>query len=177
MEFIYEARIPKSRIAVFLGVKGSIKRRIEKTLEIKIEVDSESGDISLIGDDSLKLMTAQSIAKAIGRGFNPQIALELIDSESVFESLDITHYTGSKKNNLIRARARVIGTQGKARKYIGELTNTHIAIYGKTISILGKYEEVEFARKAFESLLSGQRHSTVYAWLEKKKKERMRKMY
>jgi len=177
MEFRYEVKIPKARVAVFLGVKGSVKRKIQKTLEITIEVDSDTGDISLSGDNSLNLIIGQNIARAIGRGFNPEIALELLNEDAIFESLDITHYVGAKKNNLMRAKARVIGTEGKARKYIEELTDTHIVIYGKTVSIIGNYETADLARKAFESLLAGQRHSTVYTWLEKKKKQSRHKMY
>ena len=177
MEFRYEAKIPKARVAVFLGVKGSIKKRIEKELDIKIDVNSDTGDIALAGDDSLKLIIGQSIARAIGRGFNPLDALDLLNDDAIFESLDIAHYVGNKKNRIITARARAIGSEGTARKYIEELTDTKIAVYGKTISIIGNYETAELARKSFESLLSGQRHSTVYAWLEKKKKEMKVSMY
>ena len=73
---------------------------------------------------------------------------------------------------MIRIRARVIGEGGKTREYIEKLTETHIVIYGKTVGIIGNYEVVGLVRRAFEGLLSGQRHSTVYTWLEKNVKER-----
>ena len=65
----------------------------------------------------------------------------------------------------------MIGTGGKARKVISEITNTDIVIYGKTIGIIGSYDGVRLARIAFESLLSGNRHTTVYDWLQKEKKK------
>src|SRR3989338_6699319 len=146
MEFSYEVKIPKDRIAVLLGVKGSTKKELEKALGIKIN-------------------------------FNSKLAIDLIDENVAFETIDITEYAGTSEKGLIRARSRAIGAEGKARKYIEQLTDTHAIIYGKTIGIIGHYENVALTRKAFESLLGGARHSTVYAWLEKQRKRLKYKMY
>ncbi len=172
MEFNYQVRIPKERIAVLLGVKGVTKKLVEKRLDIKMKIDSEDGIVDLLGDDSLNLLIAQSVVKAIGRGFNPDIALNLLEENNQLEIIDITDFTGDSKKKLIRIRARVIGEGGKTREYIEKLTETHIVIYGKTVGIIGNYEVVGLVRRAFEGLLSGQRHSTVYTWLEKNVKER-----
>lgn len=177
MEFNYETRIPKERIAVLLGVKGETKKRIEKILKIKIKVDSEDGAIILSGDDSLNLIVGQNVVKAIGRGFNPEVALELTNEDSQLEVIDMTEFTGESKKKFVRIKARAIGEGGKARKYIEQLTETNIAIYGKTVGIIGDYENVNLARRAFEGLLSGQRHSTVYAWLEKNMKSKKHLLY
>ena len=170
MEYNYDILIPKDRIAVLVGEKGTVKNLIQKKLEIKIKIDSETGDINLTGEDSLHLVIAQNIVKAIGRGFNPNIALELLNDESTFELIDMTEYSKTK-NNIDRLRARAIGTGGKARKYIENLTDTKIVIYGRTIGIIGDHEGVSLARRGFEGLLSGQRHSTVYSFLEKQRKK------
>lgn len=177
MEFSYEVKIPKDRIAVLVGTKGSVKKGIEKKMNVKMQIDSKEGDVVLTGDDSIVLMTAQNIVKAIGRGFNPEVALELIGEDGCLEIIDITNHADDSKKVLARVRARVIGTGGKARKTIEELTNTSVVIYGKTISIIGDYEGVKLARRAFESLLSGSRHSTVYSWLEKQRKKMKVEMY
>lgn len=177
MEFSYEVKIPKERVAVLLGTKGSMKKKIEKSLDIRLNVDSEEGDVVLQGEDSLSLMTGQNIVKAIGRGFNPEIAIELLDEENCLELINIDDYSGDSKDKIIRLRARVIGTGGKARTTIEELTGTKIVVYGKTIGMIGNYEGVALARKAFESLLGGSRHTTVYIWLEKHRKDIRYKMY
>lgn len=177
MEFSYEVKIPKDRVAVLIGVKGKVKKKIEKTLNIEMTIDSKEGDVVLQGDDSLLLVTAQNIVKAIGRGFNPDIALELLGEESYLEIIDISDYSGESKTKLTRLKSRIIGTGGKARKTIEKLTDTNIIIYGKTIGIIGNYESVSLARKAFESLLGGSRHSGVYSWLEKHRKEIKHKLY
>ncbi len=170
MEFSYDLKVPKDRIAILLGVKGSVKKSIEKDLNIKMTVDSKEGDVVLEGDDSLSLMTAQNIVKAISRGFNPEIAFELINENNYLEVISLEDYAGDSKAKFIRLKARVIGTDGKARKTIEKLTSTTSVVYGKTISIIGDYGGVALARRAFEALLSGSRHSAVYSFLEKNRK-------
>lgn len=171
MEFQYELKIPRDRIAVLVGKKGNVKRTIEKNLNLRLKIDSKEGDVFIHGDDALDLSTAQNIIKAIGRGFNPEVALMLLEDEYVFQMIDLTDFAGKSKKALFRLKSRAIGSGGKARRNIEELTNTHIIIYGKTLAIIGDYAHVDLARKAFESLLAGSRHSTVYAWLEKQAKE------
>ena len=173
MEFSYIVKIPKERIAVLVGEKGKTKKKIEKAFEIKIIVDSREGDVALEGDDGINLMGEQNVVKEIGRGFNPDYAIDLSNEDKYLEIIDITEYSRNSKKNLIRLRSRAIGTGGKARTTIERLTDTHISVYGKTISIIGSYEDVALARRAFESILNGSRHSTVYAMLEKKKKSRV----
>lgn len=177
MEFDYEIKIPKDRIAVLIGEKGATRRKIEKRLKIKLEIDSEEGDVKLKGEDSLNLLTGQNVVKAIGRGFNPNKALDLLKEDVVMETIDMTDYSKGSKSRLITIRGRMIGTEGKARKHLEYITGTHISVYGKTICILGPYEYVGLARKAIESLLTGSRHATVYAWLERQMKEYKKSFY
>ncbi|RLE45469.1 hypothetical protein DRJ25_05625 [Candidatus Woesearchaeota archaeon] len=72
---------------------------------------------------------------------------------------------------MIRVKGRVIGREGKTRELIEETTETTVCVYGKTIGILGRPENVMIARKAVENLLKGSTHSSVYKWLEKRRKE------
>jgi len=177
MEFRYEIKIPKERIAVLVGIKGSVKRKIEKKLLIKMQINSDEGDIILIGNDSFNLLKAQNIVKAIGRGFNPNTAVDLANENTALEIIDITEYSGDSKKRLEQVKARAIGTGGKTRKIVSNLTDTDVVIYGKTVGLIGSYEGVKVARLAFESLLSGSRHTTIYAWLEKEKKKSKGNIY
>ncbi len=177
MEFSYEVKIPKDRVAVLIGIKGEIKKKIEKALDVKLFIDSKEGDVVVKGEDSLVLITAQNVVRAIGRGFSPEAASELLNENNYLEIIDISEFAGNSKTGMIRVRSRIIGTGGKARKTIEGLTTTSVVIQGKTIAIIGDYESVRLARMAFENLLMGSRHSTVYAMLEKKRKEMRRSLY
>lgn len=171
MEYSYELKIPKDRVAVLIGTKGEIKKHIEEETNSKIFVDSKEGDVRITGDDSLGLFSAREIIKAIGRGFSPEVALLILKSDYAFELLSISDYVGKSQKTSRRLKARVIGTEGKTRKHIEEMTETHLSVYGKTIGIIGEAEKVMIARRAIESILAGATHTSVYKWLEKKIKE------
>ncbi len=163
--FEYQVKIPKDRIAVVIGEKGVMKRRLESELGITLDVDSQEGDVFLLGKDSVRLFSAQDVIKAIGRGFNPEIALRLLKTEYVLELIDVTDYANTK-NKAIRLKGRVIGENGKSRRAIESLTETSMSVYGKTIGIIGQAEHVMTAKKAVDMLLSGAPHSTVFRMLE-----------
>ena len=175
-EFSYSVKIPKDRVAVIIGQKGQTKRSLETLTGCSVEVDSKEGEIVISGKDSLQLFILKEIVTAIARGFNPEIARLLIKGDYGIEVIVIADYARTK-NDLIRLRGRLIGEGGKSRKVIEELTQTHMSVYGKTVSIIGELTWIPLARKAIEQLLKGANHSTVYKMREKKRKTLKREAY
>ena len=173
-EYSYELKIPLARVAVVIGTSGKVKKEIEETTGTHLQIDSSEGDVFITGEDALGLYTAREVIGAIGRGFNPEIAKLLLRPEYASEQINIDDYAKTKKHE-IRLRGRVIGTEGKARMVIEELTDCNISVYGKTITIIGEIEKVAICKRAVENLLSGSQHSTVYRWLEKQRREIKRK--
>ncbi|RMD58473.1 RNA-processing protein [Candidatus Woesearchaeota archaeon] len=169
-EFAYELRIPRERIAVLIGKKGKIKSDIERATKTKIEIDSKEGEVRIRGKDALLLYVAREIIRAIGRGFNPEAAQQLLKQDYGFELISITDYARNQ-GDVERLRGRVIGEGGKSRRTIEELTGASLCVYGKTVGIIAPIETIHLARKAVEMLLSGSMHSTVYRWLERKRRE------
>jgi ribosomal RNA assembly protein len=174
-EYNYELKIPKDRVAVLIGTKGEVKRDIETVTKTKLDIDSEEGDVVISGGDALGLFTAREIVEAIGRGFNPDFAKLLLKQDYVLDMISIKDYAGKSKDTALRLKGRVIGKEGKSRKTIEMLTDTHISIYGKTIGIIGGPDGVDNARQAIEALLKGSPHGNVYKSLERKQKEMKQK--
>ena len=168
--YFYEIKIPKERIAVLIGKDGKTKKQIEEQTKTKIKINSQEGDVSVSGEDAINLYTTRELIRAIGRGFNPEIAQLLLKSDYLFDIIRLNDIAKTK-NDLVRLKGRVIGREGKCRRYIEELTDTHISVYGKTISIIGEAQNVSICRRAIESLLKGSSHGNVYKWLEKQRKE------
>jgi|APSaa5957512576_1039674.scaffolds.fasta_scaffold135052_1 ribosomal RNA assembly protein len=162
-----EIKIPRERIAILIGEKGVTKRQVEKVTKTKIDVNSKDGDVFIDGEDSLLVVTAGHIVKAIGRGFNPNIAMGLAREDTIMEMVNIQDFVGSSKKSEEITKARIIGTGGKARKTIETMTDTQVSIYGKTVAIIGKPESVFLARRAVEIILNGAPHSHAYMWVRK----------
>ncbi len=169
-EFAYEIRIPKDRIAVLIGTKGEGKRDLEIASKVKLNIDSKEGVVTIAGADALNLYVCREMVLAIGRGFSPEIAKLLLKPDFGIELMSVKDFAKSD-NDAVRIKGRVIGESGKSRRTIEELTGTHVAVYGNTVGLIGELEWLPMARKAVESLLSGQPHASVYKWLEQRKKE------
>ena len=168
MDYNYELKIPKERVAVLVGRKGSVKRELEDLTSSKLDIDSKEGDVRIKGSNSILMFSLVDVVKAIGRGFNPDIARLLLKQDYVLEIVNISEFVPNK-NHYERIKGRVIGANGKTRETIEKLTETFISVYGKTVSIIGSSDRVVIARKAIDSLLQGSTHANVYSFLEKSK--------
>lgn len=168
-EYSYDLRITKDRIAVLIGTKGETKNDLEKETDCKIDIDSKEGDVTITGKDALKLFILRELIKAIGRGFNPEIAKQLLKQDYALEVISLNDYS-KEKSGQQRLKGRVIGADGKSRNTLELLTECSISVYGKTISILGSVENIGNCKRAVETLLSGSPHANVYKWLERQKK-------
>ena len=167
---IYEIKIPKRRVAVLIGEKGSDKRKIEKLTKCKINVNSE-GEVKIESKESLEGYECFNIVKAIGRGCRPDVASQLINEENCCEIIDVTSYSGKNKAKERRIKGRIIGKGGKIRKTVEYVTGTNIVVYGKTVCIVGNMEEVNIARTAVNDILKGAPIGPVLGVIERKMKE------
>lgn len=172
-DYSYELKIPKDRVAVLIGTEGEMKNQLEEATETKLDIDSQEGEVKIVGSDALKLYQTREIVRAIGRGFNPDIAMLLLKQDYIFELINLMDFVKGK-NHLLRVKGRIIGTEGKSRKTIEMLTETHVSVYGKTVGVIGLMEGVQEARKAIEALLSGSSHANVYKGLERFRREQRR---
>ncbi|NIO20464.1 MAG: RNA-processing protein [Candidatus Aenigmarchaeota archaeon] len=152
-------KIPEKRKGVLIGKDGSVKKELEKLTKTKIEVDE---DIVIEGE-SLNVIKAKDIIKAIGRGFSPEKAFKLLDDQYQLVVISLGNETEKTMKRLL---SRVIGRKGLCKRRIEMRTRTDISIYGKTISIIGNWKDVEKAEKAIEMVLGGKPHSYVYKFLE-----------
>jgi len=158
----YIVKIPKKQIYLLKKNNEKFKKHFEKITDTELELNDE---VSFETDDPVKAITIQQILLAFGRGFDMDVALNLLDDEYGLEVVDLKDYTKSR-SRLITIKGRIIGTNGKTKKTIEKFTDTKLAISGKTVSILGKWGQIPIARRAVEMLIEGAMHSTVYRWLE-----------
>ncbi len=169
-------RIPKERVGVLIGQGGETKRAIEKMLSVTLQVESDSGGVTIMlsekAEDPSVLLRAKEVVTAIGRGFSPEHAFRLIhDEETVLDIIDLRTIFGRSESDIRRVKGRIIGMEGKTRRIIEELTDTNIAVYGHTVGIIGKIEHAQVAREAIQMLIQGSQHATVYKFLHRKRRE------
>jgi len=167
-----EVKIPNDRIGAIIGKNGETRRNLEKALGVTIEVDSQSGLISVSKEDDIIIeLKAIDVIKAIGRGFSPSRAKKLLDDEEmVLDIIDVSDIADTP-DKLARIRGRIIGKEGKAREQIENMTGAYISVYGKTVAIIGLPDQADDAHTAISMLINGSEHSSVFNFLDRKRKE------
>ena len=172
------SRVPKDRIAVLIGKSGKTRMMIEESYSGKLSIDSQTGDVSILwdeGTDPVKRMKVPDVITAIARGFAPERAIELVKDDVFLRMYDIREWVGRQPNQTRRMRSRLIGTNGRIRTLIEEMSGCEIAIYGSTVAIIGDNEGLALATPAIEGILEGSEHSTVLFGLEQdKRRQRLR---
>lgn len=173
MPILY-ARVPDDRVGVLIGSGGRTKREIAERTHTGVEVDTEEGEVRLEGPDTdpISVLKARDIVLAIGRGFSPERAFRLLKENTFLGILDIKFTTGHhEKAALRRIRSRVIGTGGRARERIEELSGCSVSVYGSTVALIGEEDQLERATRAVELLLKGSEHSTVFHLLARMRRD------
>ncbi|MBI4177018.1 MAG: RNA-processing protein [Candidatus Aenigmarchaeota archaeon] len=158
IEFV---KLPDERKAVVIGKNAAVKKGIEEATDTEITVDD---DVKVEGENAVGVMDAKNIITAIGRGFPPEKALKLSNSDNMLEIISLKDYSPKKR---MTQKSRVIGTKGRTRKLIEEFTGCDLSVYGDTVSIIGEWEKANIAKQAVEQILAGRSHAAVYKFLEK----------
>ena len=169
-------KIPRERVGVLIGPDGKTKKHIEDKLGVELQIDSEAGDVSITmaekAEDPSMLFKAKDLVTAIGRGFSPEHAFRLVrDEEAMLDLIDLRSVFGKSDADIKRIQGRIIGTNGKTRRIIEELTDTNVSVFGHTVGIIGTMELIQIAREAIEMLIKGSMHGTVYRFLHRKRRD------
>jgi len=143
---------------------------------VELQIESSSGGVAITQKqksvDPSTLFTAKDIISAIGRGFAPNQAFRLIrNADEIFDFVDLRLIFGHSDSDIRRVKSRVIGSNGKTRRLIEELTETSLVIYGHTIGIIGTFTQLEIARNAIQMIINGSQHTTVYKFLQRKRND------
>jgi ribosomal RNA assembly protein len=167
-------RVPEDRVAVVIGTGGRTRREIATRTATNVEIDAEEGEVQIDAPDTdpMGALKARDIVLAIGRGFSPERAFRLLKENTYLGVLDIKFTTGKhEKAALRRIRSRVIGTRGRARSRIEELSGCSVSVYGSTVALIGEEEQLDRATRAVELLLKGSEHSTVFHLLARMRRD------
>lgn len=135
---------------------------LEKNLGIKIKINGKEITIDGKPEDEYY---AEKIIDALSLGFPLQVALLIKDDDYAFEVINIKEFT--KRKDLERIRARIIGSGGKTLKVLEDLTKCDFQVKENNVGIIGDAEYIKNAEDAVMSLIRGAKHAKVYNYLEK----------
>lgn len=138
------------------------KRRLEEELNVRITTNRKEIFIEGEAEDEY---IAEKVIDALNMGFPLKVALLIKNEDFVLEILNIKDYT--KRHDLKRIRARIIGTGGKTLRALCNLTKCFFEVKNNDVGIIGHNEYIETAQEGILSIIKGTKHANVYAYLEK----------
>lgn len=163
-------KIPAERVAALVGRNGEAKKQIEKAAGVRLKVDEE-GEVMIEGDAE-KIFFAKDVVRAVGRGFEPRVALKILREGFHFHVINLKEYTNTN-NAMRRIKGRIIGEKGRIKDEIENAADSHISIYGHTVGVIGPMDSVQIALEAVGMIINGAMHSTVLNYLAKAKRNLM----
>lgn len=137
-------------------------RLIETKLDVKISV---KGKQVTIEGDSVNEYETTLVIDALDFGFDIKDALSLIHEAYIFRKIPIKQYT--RRKDLEEVRGRVIGTEGKTKRTMENVSGCAIVVHDNMIGIIGLAEGIEEATTAVTNLVRGTKQSNVYRFLER----------
>ncbi|MGC8850674.1 MAG: KH domain-containing protein [Candidatus Micrarchaeia archaeon] len=166
-------------IAVERKVLNALQKNDRKAWK---EIERKGGvRLSLAGEESISVEAtdlqqqgaewmAEKVLEALSLGFPCSRAIKLFNDDYYLEVLDLDLIMRRNAKQITRYKARVIGSGGKAKSKIEELTGAFLSVADDKIGLIGKYDELSQAKEAVTRLLEGSTHSSVYSFLERKRK-------
>ncbi len=157
---------------------GFLEKVQEKGLKVKldrenqtIEFYAEDPFVELKGKDVLTAFTQSEGSIDLNR------AIGLFSEDTYLKVIDLGEIYNDNEKTITRILSRIIGTNGKTKLIIEEITESSITIYKDKIFIIGFLEEIHLAHEAIDSLMAGTTHKKVYTFLERgRRKIREEKM-
>jgi len=155
---------------IYVGNVGKVlqnKKKLESELEVKI---TNKGKLIFVDGKAEKEFTALQVMEAIKLGFSVDKALLLQNEEIILQTVHIKDIT--KRQDLGRVRARIIGTQGKTLKTLNNITNCEFSVLDNEVGIIGSTEAIEDGKQSIISIVQGSKQSNVYSRAEKQRKRK-----
>jgi KH domain-containing protein len=131
---------------------------------VKVNFSFGKDRVTIKGSEMNEFLV-EKIVQAVDFGFDVEDALLLTDDKFVLEFINIKEHT--RRKNLKEVRARVIGTSGKAKKTIENLTGSVITIQSNMVGLIVDADHLDATVQAIESLIQGAKHGNIFAYLEK----------
>jgi ribosomal RNA assembly protein len=159
----------QSKIGLLIGKDGTNKARLEEAFNVKIEVKPEEGIVYVEpreGATLYNVYVAEKALKALSIGFSIDDVLLLKDDVYDLEIIDLGE-VAKNREDLMRIKARVIGTGGRFKKALEDMTGAKIAVGEKQIGIIGDFEQNKLIKDALTRLIAGQSHQAVIKFLER----------
>jgi len=138
------------------------KKFLERIFKVKIEI---KGRQIFVEGESLNEFEMEAVIDAMNLGFSARTAALIKEEDIVFEKLNIKDHT--RRKNLEIVRGRLIGTHGKTKNTLEQISGCEIKIKDNIVGVIGEAESVADALVGIGNIIKGSKQTNVYKFLER----------
>ncbi len=153
--------IPSKR-AKLLKEDKSLLKSLEDMLSCKLSLHD---NVITAEGEPINEYSAKEVITAFGRGFGINQVRKLLSDDYFFSSINLKEALG-KENRIRRIKARIIGTKGRTKEYISDVSGASISVFGNTVSFIGTIDEIKIAEAGVRVLIEGGTHKRAYRVIE-----------
>ncbi len=155
-----EVYIPKDRLKALSDSK--VLGKMAKACNCKMRIVDESVRIE---GDAFGEFAGKSVVYAFGRGFDVDVVCKLAGNDCYFTAIDLEQVFGNEKR-IAQVKARIIGENGRTKRYVEGVSGARISVYGNTVAFIGSIEDIREAETAVNTLIEGGTHRLAYSKME-----------
>lgn len=156
--------IPSKRAKLLMKIREEVGSRLGCSIEIKNENEV------LFNGDAYNEFNAKNVVQAFGRGIEMEKAYRLLNEEYFSKFVNLKDFFKNEEQ-IRRIKARIIGSNGKTKLYMEEISGAEISVYGNTIAMIGKIGELNIASAALQVLIEGGTHKKAYVIMERMRRK------
>ena len=156
-------------ILYFVKAREVKKERAELAKRLGVTITVEGKKVTIEGE-TMAEYEARLVLEAMQFGFSAKKALLLVSDEMIFRRLPLKQFTRRKDMEVVRGR--VIGTEGKTRHAIENISGCEIIVRDDAVGLIGSAESIEEATTALGNLIRGSKQANVYRFLERMNAEK-----
>lgn len=142
-----------------------IKLNLKKLRErLSVNIELLRGGLNIEGD-ALKEYEAERVIDAINEGFKVSTALMVLDEDIAYEKIFLKDHT--RRKNLEVIRGRLIGSRGKTKNTLEEITDCEIKIHDNHVVLIGPAINIQNSITAIINIIKGAKQTNAYKYLER----------
>lgn len=155
--------IPEERVGLLVGKLGKTKKELERAGKVKLKVGEASVQVR---GESLDVMKAVEVVKAIGLGFSKAKAFDLLRDDHQLTVFNLGEVV--PESQLKRVCGRIIGEQGKVRLRLEKKLGVSIRVLEDRVAAIGTPPRLRVLREVLDRLLGGATHASAYKHLDRR---------
>ncbi|RTG81929.1 ribosomal RNA assembly protein [Schistosoma bovis] len=146
----YTTLFPKYR-EKYLSEIWPALRRIMMEHHIRVEIDVAESTMEVRTTprtfDPFIILKARDVIRLLARSVPMEQAIRVLDDETFADIIEINL---TNRERFVKRRNRLIGHDGETLKALELSTNCYIVVQGKTVSVVGRYNDLKEVRKKKE---------------------------